>query len=447
MAVCGLLWLAPERARSCGPPDYCARTDRKIERYAKTPPALGAAGSIITDPSFGSRILRVTDAKSDPMDRGRAFKTTSSAEQNIWNRDSTAFYVLAGGGQDLLYEFDPSTMKARQGEVLKLGWQGEPQFSYSQPDILYGINKDKAAFEEYDIRKRRVRTIYKVSDCLKLSGDDSAHDITVSADDNRLTAAVGPGQDRYTHIVVYDRKLGCRWYNAETGEVGGQWGPKGSIPIPDRALLHNSRMSKSGKYVYMTRGAGLKVGKGYLVWEVDSTNVRACPKQCHSHHALGYSHILGLSGGSHPMDVISVPLDRLDESRHLLPGLEPVRELAGWYDKHLSWNNTGPEDDAPVCLSTYNANNPDERGAPLNTSGPWENEILCVSTDGKGTVWRFAHTYSTAQNGFWSTPRGNVSQDGRFFAFTSDWQDQLGEAPGGGGNARFRTDVFIVELK
>jgi hypothetical protein len=66
------------------------------------------------------------------------------------------------------------------------------------------------------------------------------------------------------------------------------------------------------------------------------------------------------------------------------------------------------------------------------------------STANASKVWRFAHTYSTAKNGFWSTPRGNVSQDGRFFMFTSDWQDQLGKLP---GSDKYRTDVFIVELK
>jgi len=50
-----------------------------------------------------------------------------------------------------------------------------------------------------------------------------------------------------------------------------------------------------------------------------------------------------------------------------------------------------------------------------------------------------AHTYSTARNGFWSTPRGNVSQDGRFFMFTSDWEDQLGRMPNGD---KYRTDVL-----
>ena len=41
-------------------------------------------------------------------------------------------------------------------------------------------------------------------------------------------------------------------------------------------------------------------------------------------------------------------------------------------------------------------------------------------------------------------PRGNLSQDGKFFLFTSDWQDQLGTVP---ASQAFRLDVFVVELR
>jgi hypothetical protein len=102
-------------------------------------------------------------------------------------------------------------------------------------------------------------------------------------------------------------------------------------------------------------------------------------------------------------------------------------------------------DSSPVCFSTYRPTNPDTPGVAPIVTGPWDNEIDCAETDAKASkVWRFAHTYSTARNGFWSTPRGNVSPDGRFFMFTSDWEDQLGRAPNG---RQYRSDVFIVELK
>jgi hypothetical protein len=142
------------------------------------------------------------------------------------------------------------------------------------------------------------------------------------------------------------------------------------------------------------------------------------------------------------MHVVSRPLNNLEEDPSVIDGLEPYK--GQWFDSHFSWNNVDPDDSAPVCFSTYHGANPAAPGTAPLVVGPWENEIDCAEADRKASkVWRFAHTYSTARNGFWSTPRGNISQDGRFFMFTSDWEDQLGK----GQNDKYRTDVFIVELK
>jgi hypothetical protein len=157
---------------------------------------------------------------------------------------------------------------------------------------------------------------------------------------------------------------------------------------------------------------------------------------------MGYSHILTPSGKTNPMDLRVHSLSHLDSFTPLVSPLEPTE---GWFDKHFSWNNVDPQDSNPACFSTYRQDNPPTPGMPLTVTGPWQNEIDCIEMDGKGSkVWRFAHTYSTAKNGFWSQPRGNVSQDGRFYMFTSDWESQLGEMAKG---ANHRTDVFVVELR
>ncbi len=431
---------ASSAGKPCGPPSYCARTDRRTEVYPDTPPALGPAGSIVQDPNFGSRIVRVTDDKTDAKRRGGPLMTPSSSEQNTWNTTSTALYVVNSGGGFTLYDFDPSTMTPHSLGEPTLQWAGEPQFSYSQPNILYGIDQRNQAFQQYDISNRRLTTIHKASDCVKLNSSDTGNDVTASADDNRFLAAFGPRQDDYYVVYIFDRGRGCRWYNTETGEIGGQWGPKGTIAIPEHYGVHNTRMSKSGKFVSITRSGG--GGKAWLVWEVETMNVVVCPSLCSGHHVMGYSHIVGPSGESHPFDLVARPLSRLDASSHLITGLQPTGGY--WYDHHFSWSNVNLDDTNPVCLSTYRPSNPDTPRTPLAVNGPWENEVVCVEMDGKDSkVWRFAHTYSTAKNGFWSTPRGNVSQDGRFFMFTSDWEDQLGKAPSG----KYRTDVFVVELR
>lgn len=431
----------PESGKTCGPPEYCARTDRRIEQYPDKPPAIGPAGSIITDPTFGSRILRVTGIGSDPVQPGRSVITPSSAEQNTWNKDSTMFYVTTTGGSFLLYSFDSATMKARQVAGPKIDLGAEPEFSFRRPSFLYGTNRREGAFEQYDISSGRVTQLNDPSKCVKLASGESGNLTSVSADDNRFMAVLGPQQDKAYLIYVYDREEGCRWYNTKTGEIGGQWGAKGKIAVPDRFLMHNARMSKSGKFVYAQRGGG-GIGKGWLVWEIDTMNIGVCSQGCDGHHVMGYANIIGPSGIAHPLDLWSRPLNHLEAHNPLIGGLEPAKDF--WYDSHFSWNDADPDDTFPVCFSTYRPTNPDTPGAPLLVTGPWQNEIDCAETDGKGSkVWRFAHTYSTARNGFWSSPRGNISQDGRFFMFTSDWQDQLGKDPTG----KYRSDVFIVELK
>jgi hypothetical protein len=452
-AVAAGLWLAASvgipmpRARSvvqaadkkCGPPSYCARTDRKAEPYAATPPAIGLAGSIVTDPAFGSRIVRVTDAETNPQRRGSPFFTPSSSENNAWNTNSTRVLIADNAGAMWLFDFDPNTFHPHGARKLNLPWR-TAQFSYIQPDILYGVAGRDPVFQQYDAASDKLNTIADGSHCVSLKAGDFGTLFGISADDNRLLAVFGPQQDTNYLVYVYDRQKGCRWYNTRTGEIGGKWGSLGTIAAPYRFTIHDARISKSGQFVEISGG-----GKGPIYWDVETTNVVLCADkedQCLGHHAMGYSHMINSPNRKHPLELVVRPLSDLTAFK---PIMGPLPPLVGWYDYHISWNDADSQDDNPACFSTYRPGNPSTPGAPLMVSGPWENEIDCVEMDRKdSTVWRFAHTYSTAKNGFWSQPRGNVSQDGRFFVFTSDWQDQLGLGPGG---KSYRTDVFIVELR
>jgi type IV secretory pathway protease TraF len=54
--------------------------------------------------------------------------------------------------------------------------------------------------------------------------------------------------------------------------------------------------------------------------------------------------------------------------------------------------------------------------------------LCCIETDGLGqTIWRFAHNRAVWNPEFYgSQPYGNISLDGRFFSFSSSWDEQVG---------------------
>jgi len=75
--------------------------------------------------------------------------------------------------------------------------------------------------------------------------------------------------------------------------------------------------------VCITRGRG-SPGK-WLVWEIETTNGVACTSLCSGHRVMGYSHIVGPSGQSHPFDLVARPLNQLDASSNVINGLQPTR--------------------------------------------------------------------------------------------------------------------------
>lgn len=59
-----------------------------------------------------------------------------------------------------------------------------------------------------------------------------------------------------------------------------------------------------------------------------------------------------------------------------------------------------------------------------------------MATDGSLAVRREAHHFSIYGDDYYASPRADLSRDGRFVAFTSNWG-----VPGG------RKDVFILRIR
>src|SRR5215475_14979455 len=80
------LAFTPGAQAQTAPSAYSAYTGTDTVTIPPAPP-LGTANSVITDPTFGSRILRVTDGNTNG---GQSFVSTDAGFHRTWNANSTA---------------------------------------------------------------------------------------------------------------------------------------------------------------------------------------------------------------------------------------------------------------------------------------------------------------------------------------------------------------------
>jgi hypothetical protein len=105
----------------------------------------------------------------------------------------------------------------------------------------------------------------------------------------------------FTFAIVYDKQLGCRWYNTQTGQIRGSWGPAGQAVVPEHFLINRAQISGNGQYVQLQAG-----NTGFFVWDVTSLNVRPCYSHggllCDAYNALGYDAIINSAGAIDEMN-------------------------------------------------------------------------------------------------------------------------------------------------
>jgi hypothetical protein len=400
------------------------------------------------DADFGSHLVRATDETTDFTHKGGYLMTQGSGQQNEWSADTSKFWVSGTGSRVFAFSFDASTMtigslpQAAPGKGLLLPLRTGATFSFVEPDLIYGTtNQAPLTITSYRFSDGASTPLIDTTKCgthpplaqAAVSDDD----VSVSSDDTRFSISEG-GRQQGSHpfVIIYDQNFGCRWYNTQTGQIGGQWGPSGTALGPTTTyLIRHAYMSKSGNYVRIEVN-----GQGFYVWDIASLNVTHCGPysslDCFGYGITGFNSYVNAPGVVEYMQIVKRPLDNLAGISELfLPLSDPH---AFGIPLHFSWSNVDVNDSAPVCASSY-----DYEGG-LDITQPFEGEIFCVETDGKAsTVWRFAHNRANWKNPYYNTqPLGAVSTDGRFYMFTSGWDEQLGTASDG----RPRSDVWIVKL-
>jgi hypothetical protein len=445
---------------------YLAVTDRNT--YTKPPlPALGPAGSTITDPIFQSTILRVTDGDTRPGTLNRSYRSPSSPHQNAWSANGSYFYAVSDDGTAIPFAFDTTTGTAGRIQPTASGAGGmvlsfyiEPQFSYVNDSIIYGSvsSGNLHTIDQYDFSTGLYTHILDLESFVSgLSGTYIGGIASSDGPTERImTMFGGTSQDHHHFVVLFDRANPSNRLLLDTWASTLNGAPTSSIL---NFSLHHVAIDRSGRYLmlYPTSAdqTGTRKAPQSVAWDTQTGVFTEMPVATHpyGHDSFGY----GVSVNqdccvSTTYDGVQWQFRNLSTppvTRDVLPVVLQPQEI--YVEDHSTWHNARSDSLLPYISGIFRYG---------TQNGAWralDDEIVAVESDVIGsnpTIWRFAqHRTDVSYDGdptrvsFWYEPRPNVSHDGHWVMFTSNWEKTLGTDPVGDTGAGFRQDVFIVKLE
>src|ERR1051325_1236678 len=449
-------------------------TYRAITTRAPLPepalPPLGAAGYLFRDPVFNTRILRVTDTATRPSLPNASFTTPSAAHQLAWNATSTMFWVRSVDGTIIPFTFDPVAMTARRIQPTAAGDGGftiisqvEPQFSFVDPNTLYGSIQDSV--DDWPIVRRLDFSTRTYTDVLNLGTVTTVNHATYAGAlsssatvPEKISVMFGGQQDSHYKVAVFnvDAPSGSAVVLDTFSSTITRQGVVANTAAQLGFFLHHAWIDMSGRYVVLTPTAAIPAP--YVIWDTAIDTFTFVTTRAEGHEAAGFGVLLNQSCCT------SSTYDGAQWQRRSLPSpntttdlIKPVQTPQEIYiADHTSWNNARPLEDVPVLSALYRYSDGNLNTTPWRA---WDNELVAIQT-GAGsagaTVWRFAHHRSDVKyesSGpnqpdvyFWYLPRPNVSPDGRWAIFTSNWEKSLGNSATPEPGGQYRCDVFLIAL-
>lgn len=396
-----LLCLWPITAQAVLLTDFTVRTEPAL-------PTMGAAGSKVTDPTFGTEILRLTDATSDPAGAGTLYSTYASVNSDstrvmgrkvsnsnsiFWTLDATAFTVAS---RTLI---TGDTISMLQYYML---------WSTTNPDLLYAtahpaVGSDAAKLFSYNIATQTQTTLKDFSG-LTLAGI-AAHS---GAWLDQMSASSDGDVFSFTVLNASQVPQGYLVYKLSTNAV--------LLNTTDTSV-NETYVDKSGRYFYELIGTSNEV----KVWDLQTgpSLVADLTTNGFGHNGPGTGTVYA---GSNASGMSSRSLATPNTVTHILDGYFGT----GTNSHHISYNSTN---ETYGLVSRYSVTG----GGVINA---FDNELLLVSAS-TDAVQRIAH-HRSISNTYAASPFANISPDGQFVAFTSTWGTNL--AIGG------RTDLYLVKI-
>lgn len=366
---------------------------------ASLPNLPGAGGSFI-EPTFGNRIMQLTD-KNDGTSCNNAYSYWPS-----FNVNSTRLHIYCHGTGPVLYTFDPAAFKVITKETLSLKTPAGTKVEWIDsiwslnPDILFA--HDKNSLWRYNVKAKKYA---KVADFSKaLPAGTTLHQMSKNTGDNRF-AFTEVRSGKYAGYFVYDDLMKKIVYRQT------------SFPHP----LDEVQLDKNGSYLmvkYAVPGTVKAADISNSIVNLSTKKIahmtNGKPDFAPGHSDNGAGTVVGYDRWNNTIVSRAFATPRTQKTI-----LSFGNDWTG--DYHISM--LGKSDKWAIITS----NNGDENGG-------LQNEIFAVATDGSGKKVRLAKHNAVQNNpNDFDDPHANISRDGKFVVFTSSWGE------------RDRWDVFIIK--
>lgn len=485
-------------------PFPCARTDYNIIPKPTTPNMgnLQGAGTIIIEPDFGERIVRVTDAvtSSGATNVSYVISNGGSLDDTWWNTNSTKFLIQPVAGTVIPMNFDPVTMQATPtypaSNLQRIPAQAA-QMSTVDPNRVWGLND--TIWQTWDLSSPTFpvgQTFIDLTNagpnCLPNGFNITHVGMSAVSDLDAVLPAnfsdVG-GQNTDPYVVVYVQGKGCMVINTVTGAItgdpgfaGGEGltcngsGCTGTLSVPtdqlcanapnctNRFSIHNVKINKDGTYLMLAVGQCKPVGScgnnsSPYLWKIGSNIVtytcgEANAGTCGGHSTIGQSHYSNRDGSPAYQFNLRPMLSPSGPIVGQVPAPGPTTYL-GPMDYHPAWTAGNSSDTFPILLMFAPFQFDATITAPRSV---WWQEVVAMDPLGVKLPWRLGRSWTSGVN--WNFDSQNAigawSQDGRFYSFTSDWMGTLGSTAGAStctvdatlaSGLGCRNDVFIMDLR
>lgn len=446
-----------------------------------TPPALPAAGcppttnttnactvgynTIVSDADTGNPILRVTESGSlNNTTSGNRFYTPAAGWAPVWNSDTTKFLLYGDNNSVYVVGFNPNSMSLTGTSQLlpgagRLSWN----FSSTDPDLLY--------FMLGNVLKSRVvstgteTTIVDFSTLPSWVSGQNVLQMWIGGPTACAYTMLGSGGNGTGKVVAcYNITTAQSWViDTNLGTINGVALGGTGTNTAGITTLHEITPSPDGTSVAIDTGYGSDSGcdtsdnaaHAQLIVNLTTGVAEQLGRYCYlSHWAMGFG-AMYQSVGARPILCTGSDSRGMARRPFLDANPSPFPEVSGCYNNvgngssiHLSWlNNTAGvyQDMYPVFIDAWN----DGNGYQCHQC----NEVAAYNAAtivGTATSYRFMQTWKTGST---DTPAGcsdyisrssQVSRDGRYVLFLSDWKG--GTGTGGSCPGGRRTDVFIGRL-